>query len=509
MSEVTESMSVQEKLKAQGILGYEFRHAVYCAPPQGYEKDLHVVKEIIHYTDGTQKPNILLLADLKRPYYITKKGFQNHKQKKEWESVDRLIRGECTQTNLIRSAARALGQPGFNGQYRMLARSPYLYGTDISAAAILKQKYRKQFPELMTKSTVAVFDTETDVLNGTNQIITASITMGSRVYACAQRSFLSGHVNAEEKVEAAFKKYLSAINMRDPDTGDDVVVDLITRRGLQLEFEIVESELDVVKRCFEKAHEWMPDILTMWNIDFDIPTVVRAIERAGANPADIFSDPKVPKAYRHFRYKQGTRQKRMASGRIVPLEPSEQWHTVYAPASFYILDAMCVYRLLRTQKGKLPSYKLDFILDKEIGARKLRFDEAEGFQDIDWHLFMQERFKIEYIIYNIFDCISVELLDERTTDLSLSVPMACECSDLESFKSQPRRIADRMHFALLERGYVIGSTSDQMRDEIDDKTLGLEDWITALPAHLITHSGMKVIEEYPDLVTNIRTGVAD
>ena len=82
------------------------------------------------------------------------------------------------------------------------------------------------------------------------------------------------------------------------------------------------------------------------------------------------------------------------------------------------------------------------------------------------------------MIYNGFDCISMEMLDEVTQDLALSMPLLSGCSDFEDFKSQPRRVVDELHFAVQKsQQKVIGTTSDEMTDDFDELTIGLKDWI--------------------------------
>lgn len=490
-------------------IGFECRFATYCAPPQGENVDLHVVKQIAHYPDGRTEAQLHTVKNFRFLYWVTKKAFRNHEQKKEWEDIEKVERFMTTRSNLNQSIARALGQPGMAGMdYRRIARSPFVYGADILSTAVLKRAYLDKFPDLRTPYTVAVFDTEKDVVRGTNEVIMATLSMGKKVFTAVQRSYLEGTSDPMRRAHELFEKYLRKMDGKDKN-GDDIVFDLIAKRGIEWEMLIVDREIDIVLECFKRAHEWKPDFVAIWNIDFDIPFIMGACDRAGVNPADVFSDPSVPPEYRYFRYKQGPKKKKMASGKEMPIKPADQWHTVYTPASFYFVDAMCVYRKLRIAKGEIPSYALDYVLEKEGCIRKLKFAEAEGLTKLDWHIFLQTNYKLEYIIYNVVDCISMEELDEKTTDLRYAMPLACGCSDFETFKSQPRRTADALHYFALKNNKVFGTTSDEMATELDEKTLSPDGWIVTLPAHLVAHNGLKCIEEDPNLRTNIRVHVAD
>jgi hypothetical protein len=499
---------------AEKPIGYECRFAVYCPPQNGSEDDWHLVKEIAHYApspahpEGRREPRTRLVKNYTYPFWVTKKGGRNHEQKKEWEELTMLDRFESTRSKRDRAIAKALGMGWFQGDPRQLARSPYLYGSDILSTAVLKKTYQQKWPNLMSGYSVACFDTEKDVVYGTEEINMATLSFGKKVFTAVQKSFVEGLSNVQERAHDTFKKYLSAIDMKDK-KGEPITVDVIEKRGLQWELVIVDREIDVIVECMKKAHEWKPDFVAIWNIDFDMQMMIKACERAGYDPAHIFSDPSVPPAFRHFKYKQGQKQKKTASGKITPIKPADQWHSVFTPSSFYFIDAMCVYRKIRIAKGEEPSYALDAILDKILGARKLKFKEAEQYTKLEWHQFMQLNFKLEYIVYNVFDCVSMEMLDETTLDLQVALPGGSGCSDFSNFKSQPRRTVDDLHYFALDLGKVIGSTSDEMQVDLDKLTLGLENWIVTLPAHLVADNGLKLIEEYPELRTNIRVHVAD
>ncbi|MFO6295845.1 hypothetical protein, partial [Pseudomonas aeruginosa] len=66
---------------------------------------------------------------------------------------------------------------------------------------------------------------------------------------------------------------------------------------------VVETPVDIIIECFKRLHTWKPDFFAFWNISFDIGRILKTLEHYGVNPADIFSDPSVPKNYRFFHFK--------------------------------------------------------------------------------------------------------------------------------------------------------------------------------------------------------------
>lgn len=488
-------MNTTTKITRDDVLGAECRFAVYCPPPPGSNDDVHYIKEIVHTKDGRRIPRIVPRVNYKYDIYITRPGFRNHKDKKEHEDLDKVAKFTTTQSKLIGTICNALNMPyPKRDDYRVVARSPYLYGSDILSTARIKQEYIDRWPNLASEYTVASFDVETNVHSVKNEIIMASLTMKERVVTVIDKNFFKGHIDVENQLRQKLVHYLGPY---------------VEKRKIQWEIVMVDNEAEIVVECFRRAHAWKPDFVEIWNIDYDIQKVLTALSRHGIDPKDVFSDPAVDPKYRHFFYKQGPKKKKKANGDVTPIKPADQWHTVYCPASFYFIDGMCVYRKIRMAKGEEQSYSLDFILDKVLGIRKLNFKEAEGLVKLKWHQFMQKNYPFEYTIYNVFDCVSMEELDEKTLDLRLAIGQFCGSSDFETFKSQPRRTADKLHFNALKHGRVFGSTSDQMTEEFDKLTLGLDDWITTLPAHLVVHNGLRVVEEDPNMVTNIRAHVGD
>lgn len=491
-------MTKAAEIKKEDIAGIEARFVVHCPAVVRNGDDLHMVKEMIHLKDGTMVPNVRLIKNYQRSFYVTKKASRNHKQNKEWEKIENVTEFKCTQSALSDTIRKATEQQWRQGDPRQLLRDPYIYGADILSTAVLKQQYMDNFKGKSTRFSVACFDTEKDVIRGTDKIIMATLSMKDKVFTAIDKSFVDGQGNVHDRLQEKLNQYLGKF---------------VEERGIKWEILLVDNDVEIIKECFQRAHAWRPDWLAIWNINFDMPLMLKTLQEAGVRPEDVFCDPGIPYQFRSFYYKQGPKQKRTDSGKVMPIKPAAQWHTVFCPASFYFIDSMCAYRHIRTGSQEEQSYALDAILDKifkdQPEIRKLKFEEASQFTGLEWHQFMQQNYPLEYTIYCVFDCVSMELLDEKTVDLQLTLPSMSGCSDFCNFKSQPRRLVDGLHYFLKDRGYVIGTTSDEMKIEEDKYTLGLDGWIVTLPAHLVADNGLQCILENPGQRTNIRVHVAD
>lgn len=502
------------------IIGKECRFATHSMHNRYDLDDIHVVKEILHFDDGTQKPNVSIIKNFERPFWITKPGYRNHVQKKEWEDCDKLLQYRCTQSSLRLRVANALGKSWSKDTLKQLCSSPYVYGADTTSTSLIKSLYRQKYPNFNTPYTVAALDYETNMFSQEGEIILGTCCFQNKIHLAVCKDFVKDITLFDEKIISKYKRYLS---------------DYIDTDTHVFTYEVCDTELDVIVSCFKHIHEWKPDWVAIWNIYFDMDKMLSAFKRFNVNPADVFSDPIVPPEYRYFKYKPGPTKKVMASGKAMPIRPSAQWHVAYSTSSFSFIDAMCCYKLVRLGKPEETKYELDHILKKHKLPPKFKIPEADIYVKGAWHKFMQTHYKVEYCIYGIWDTRSMLMLDEQTKDLSYTVPMSSEFADFDIYKSQPKRIANALYYEQINEGRVLAASGavgydpamDNSNDDEEDDLLeiyALEDedkensvgiaenlrgWIVNLASENMMMRGLRCIAEDPKWVTNFYLGVTD
>lgn len=512
-----------EKVKKE--TGREFRFAWPILASSVDEDDYHFVKEQVHYTDGDKnwtEPTLRLVKNFRRPIWYTKPSQRVHKDRREFEFMENLDMEMVRQSEVRVSMARQLNDGYLNPRtsIRDLAKKPYAYGADVPSTLFLRENnYVKKWPGLNTERTVAMFDTEVDVVNGTEQIIIATTCFKNKALAVVQKSFLEGFSNIDELFNQYCDKHLRKY---------------IDENNLEIQLVVADSEIDVIKMSFEQIHTWRPDFLAIWNINYDVPKIMEACERAGVDPADILCDPGVPKHLRLCKYKEGITKKESASGVKMTIKPANQWHVLELTASFYVVCAMASYRRIRGGP-ELSSYALDATLKREeIGNGKLNIEEAEKFKKLKWHQFMQKMRKFDYICYAIFDSYSMIMLDDRTKDLCFQLPLFADNTSFTDYSSQARRQRDNFFLFGLENNFVLGTAgpikkkefvklkrkrvSDEDFEGEDDETevdadgspttLDTKNWVITLRAFMAA-GGLNLVEEDPSIVTLIRTHVYD
>ncbi len=482
----------------KGVKGLEYKFSTYIESPDK-RSDAHVIKEYIHHEDGTRTPNVRVYENYERNFWITKPGFRNHKDKKEAELIDRLQKYTTTQSKMAEAISRALYQrPAMNSNLKQLSQSPYLYGSDILSGCLIKKDYEILWPDCKhPSSTVAVFDIEADVVHGTEEVILATLSFKNRMVTAINKSFIDPRLNPLKRVEEIIEQYYGEKYRKRGLVGDNIT------------YIFCDSPGECCAEVFKKAHEWKPDFISIWNMDYDIPKVMSAMEAEGYNLADIFSDPVVPLKYRYFEYIRGKAQKVTQDGSITPLHWADRWHKVDCPASFFVIDAGCLYKRIRIAKGMEASYALDYILNKHLKTGKMKIPETDKLSGLAWHQKMQSAYKLEYLVYNQIDCVELECLDEKIGDISQQFCVLIGNSEFVTFTSNPRKIVDDLHFFYQEHGKIVATTGSSMKDDNDELVIGMNQWIVTLPAFMVADNGMSFIKDLPIIKSLMRIHLAD
>lgn len=512
----------EDKIKAR-----ECRFAVHIPTKTRDIPDYHLVKEVVHYESGRTERRIQMVKNFQRPFAVTKQNYQDHQDKKEYEQLDKLNQFTCTQSDLRFQVAKALGNPGNPLPLNKLSASPYLYGSDVPSVSWIKHKYREKWPDANTGYLSAHLDIETDVIDGHKEPIMITIVMPGKMFFGATFAAFRGHTNIEEQYRATVKKYIQPY---------------VDKYKLEIETCFTETPAEFLSKGISRLHEWLPDFVGVWNIGFDVPEILKCLEKYNIDPKDVFSDPSLPPELRFCKFKKGSTKMVTASGQHKPKNPSQQWHSLLCPAGFWFIDQMSGYRFVRQGGQEKPFYKLDYILQEELGERKLSFKEADNYHGLEEHKFMQKYYPFEYAVYNNFDAIGLMLLELQTKDLAFSIPVRTNISCFSRFDSQGKRFSDRFSFFLLTQGCMSGTVpprddsnqgdvdyemiasdddeenpSDGVMEELDElglimrdknEVLGLRGWIVTLKSYL-SSLGLALLKESKNLLTQFRAMVYD
>lgn len=506
-------METNNYVHPDDIIGRECKNVAYSTDAEK-RNDFVLIKEVIHTKDGRLVPRLIFRENVQRPFYITRKEFRNHKEKKEYELRERTQEFKSTDVMLSQSIQMALGYsfPNPKQSLKRVCSDPNVYWADLPVTTYIKEKYMTKYPKAQSLNTLCIFDVETDEDNGTHEINVASIVCGKEIHLAVTSEYMSKIVGGADTIVNKCHSLLSKVSFtKDAEwkklpKGEERIVDLIS------DYEIFVHERPTPGACiealFHHIHRMLPDLLVAWNIDFDLTKILAALKKDGIAPEDVFCHPDVPEKYRNVWYKKDEPSKKTES-KTLTKSPADQWHVLYCQASFYAVDAMCLFKKIRTHEGNRPNYKLGNTLETEIGVNKLDIPGLPYEDNLNWHVKAQRFFPAEYCAYNIMDNLLILLLDQKNNDLASALTILAGVSMYDIFPSLPKRICNAFTYFLASQGLVIGSVGASIKNNFDEEVIGTDGWIVTLAAHMNAENGLNVIQEVPEITTAFRGQAAD
>lgn len=455
--------------------------------------DTHIVKEALTLEDGSIVPNLRLITDYQRPFYLTKEAYRNHEQKKELEQVGKLEKFNTNQSDLAKAINLRLNNSHANTYYGRLTSSPYLYGSDVTSTSLIKNTYNVNAEKkgiAGSPYSFATFDLETDIDDGHILINNTCVKVNDTkiVELGILAHFLRNIENPKEKLKIALDKYLG---------------DKIKNIDCKIIMEIYDDEYDCIVKPLRRVHENNPDFLTSWNINFDVPRIAERCEALGKDVAMVWKDPSLPDNMAYYKYLEGQYKMVSDSNVVHSFSPHQQWHSFETSASFTLICSMTSYYQLRVHKPEEPEYNLNYVMNNIIGERKLNFKQADGYHKGEWHSFMQKNYPIEYCIYAVWDSLGLYQLQEELQDLAVSLPISMDHSDFKFVKKRSKRNDDNVHFLNIPNRIsgTLGVTASEEAET--EKVQSVKKWIVTVPAYKQI-GGLKCIKEYPNMSTGMR-----
>ena len=488
------------------ITSRECKHATYSIDRTFTEpSDMLTVKEYLTLDDNTRIPRMRYMKDYERPYWVTKKHLRTHPDKIEFEDLANLDMFRSTQIKLKQDICTKLQRGNPQNQLRMLARSPYLYGLDLGPEVFVKQSYIDKYPDSFVPNHVTVIDAETDVTQDWKKPLLWSRVTDDEIVLYVSNEWAKDTPGYEDYVREEYYSVLDSwlehirLKLRNKRDGTyPVFID----RPLSMPLRIVtfEDHFGITQGMMNDIHSEHTDIITGWNFFYDASCIAESCMAAGFDPIELMSDPSCPEAFRAMLLKEGAKYRISASGVKTNLAPQEQWNTMLSTSTFKMTCAMQTHWQLRKAKGKESGgYSLDSIGQRHLGAGKVNFKDPDSDippNTIHWHYDMQRNRKVRYGVYAIFDSILVKIKDWKDNDMSSQISALSGACDYSRFNSQPTvNVADMLFSGIKNQKKVICSTSDQMEDQNDAKTLSLSDWIVTFSTHNVNPTGLKVLKK--------------
>jgi hypothetical protein len=470
---------------------HQFIHSLYAKNKETHQ-DAVLIKTAYLDEQGNRQPHLEILRNPKRPFWVTKPQFRNHEFKKDYCDKSELDEYRVNERDLFHEAHKALtGYPprGFGNNPRKLLDSPYIYGADIRLETLLKRDYIQKFEgENFIPLTTGFLDIETSVLPGSyGNINLITVTHETKVYVGINDNYLYKTVETKEhgivKVKATIDEVTDVVNK--------ALFKHIEKHKFEITYYIAKDEIDLITWIFQQIHRNKTDFIGIWNLGFDIPKILENMEMLNIDPTNILCHPDVPNEFKIVRYKPDNKKTDHFT---------DKWNWFYLSGYTQFIDSLGLYSRIRKAKGYLSSYKLTDILNKEIGETKLSLGE-EG-----THYIMQTKRFLEYIAYNIFDAMSLQIMEWKTTDLTTMMILA-GITSLDDYSKQKAIVTNELFDYYVTKNKIVGSVGMDMSNEFTDSILKIGG--TVLPPEKSKGVGTNAIKERPDFETMLHVFVSD
>ena len=400
---------------------------------------------------NTNEPSLHIIENPDVQIYVTRDGLRTYKYKKEYEPIQNLDMYICPYKEMFDRYGEILNMRRFepNQISRFVARSPYCYGWDIDITTKVKLEYTESCSKPIGHISKGALDIETSVL-GDNQIICASVAVWDRreVHCFILETWLSNKtgetiIELNKRTEQEYAQFADGLN--------DIAKAIWDKQPPTVKYHFCKDEKTLLKMLLACINYFKINAIGIWNMEYDIPYIMRRAEFRQLDLAELFCHKDVPAKYRYFKWNED---------RSKPDHFSETWHTVSCPGYTFYYDAMCLYSRLRKVKGKEISYTLDYIGNKIVGTGKMKFGTGAT------HYEMQTNDKIGYCVYNTLDTVLPMLMDDVTGDV-LSMLMLLGPSEIGDFNKQTVQLKNQFYVYLLENKCIPGSVRGSIALDTD------------------------------------------
>lgn len=496
------------------VVGRSFIHSCYV-PKTDTGGDAVVVSEHLHYNDDTVEPSIRVFKDPPRSFYITKKPFRAlHTEKKERERLEHLDRYVAPNKVFLEKAFEVL--KGYRPKFlsrpmrEEVLGSPYLYGAGTDIQSLVKIKYRKDFDKTgltLAPVTTGMYDIEVSIVTGSEgELLCFTLTHENKVYTAINKRWLYRYVDGKhvevglEEIKQLSEGTILPLINKAFETNKNLKK-LAGKLPFTFEYFISEDTSEMIKWGFGKAHENQTTFIGGWNIKYDVGETARVLREHGIDPASVFSHPDVPEGVRYYNLKED--RKKVA-------HYADKWHWFSTTAMFQFLDLMAIYNRLRVVNGKESSYALNYILGKNGLGGKIHWSHLGDLEKLegtaDWHRKMSTQYFPEYVIYNQWDSISLQLLEWLNMDTT-AFRILSDNTSLDKYPRQTVKNQDTLHAEWIDKGWVMGTAGADMTDEADDELKA--EGGAVLDTYRVDKTGVRLIKEFPSLVSQIHVYVSD
>ena len=347
-------------------------------------------------------------------YHVTKKEYWNEvRDSNKYIEVEKTNLVETPYDKLFNSFVPALDNDkefkrrmdtiynsGSNiwNQLKELHLDNRLHGSDMNIEDYYIQKFHKHWPYETNYMGLSrsFFDIEVDTSEYEGfpdpekadcevNIISLAFKESREVYSFILKYDTDTFREAMDNIDILKKEMVDEYNDYKPGIGD----------ALKFIMYQYDTEIELIQGFFDTVNSIKPDFISAWNTKFDFRTLYNRIIKLGYEPPEVMCPKEVPKKYKYCDYRIDNYNRDLAD------KSDNYFVTGYTNYT----DSMNLYAALTKMKGRLESYALDNVAEKELGIKK--DDTGDGLRNL--HLVDYSKF----LRYNIKDSMLLMLLEDE------------------------------------------------------------------------------------------------
>ena len=248
---------------------------------------------------------------------------------------------------------------------------------------------------------------------------------------------------------------------------------------------VFEDEVSMTQAYWRIVDMCDNDYAYFWNAPYDLSNLIERPKVLGLDPADFIPSKEFGKRSPHW-----------VEDKNAMVHKRKHVFDTFTRCTF--MDDMVMYAGIRSNRGKLPSTKLNVIAKKELEDEKLDYSEYGNIRMFPYYDFWK------FIKYNIKDVLLQYGIDEKTGDSSaVYATISIDCVKPNEVFTSTMVIENSLRlFAFKEKNMVMGSnrnklfrvpkTPEQIKEEKKNKFAGA---FVMHPKHC-TSTGFKLLGQY-------------
>lgn len=442
-----------------------------------YDKDYLV---IVFKNNDTGNKEIRIDVEPEYTWYLLKKEYQTEHNLAFIEK-DKVEPITCKYKDIKLSIAKETGnedlykQNMYSGNFRLndaFFAHPRSFAADMNILNYTRSRFAEIYKNPVIPIDIFFFDIESDIIDSISDnvtigecpvnAITGYYSKTNTLYNFVLRNKRNKQIQElEDDMKKDFKKYKEKVrSFIEYDLGSKEKVSKYKLDNVELSVGFFDDELSLILEFFKLVHSLSPDIVTAYNISYDLPSLIERLKANGADPRDVICDQDIPPQYRFCEYILDEKN-------LNNLEERGDFANISARSTY--LDQMITYASRRKGQSAIESNKLDYVGTLECRVRKL-----------DYHEITTDIGKLPYLnfyifwLYNIIDVVVQVCIEAQTDDLKYVFNNVIEMNTpFQKIFRQTNYLGTKaVEFYKHHEGVIIGNNINRFGKKPDEKFSG-------------------------------------